>query len=394
MSGGKTYDGQAVTVSELQALFTVNNAIDENSCADLIVNFSEGEVKDAKEYTVTVSLPEDYNQMYVLVSGLPPTTYTISPKEIEVNWGETSFEYDGTEKKPAPTAVTGIEGESVTIDVAVQGGSAVNVGTYNATASQSNTNYTLTNTTSVFYITAAALKDLAVSLKNWTYGGTASAPSVTGNTGDGAETVTYSGTAYDGTEYTDSDTAPDRAGKYTVTVSVAASGNYAADSAQSSFEILRATLTDNTVAVKVTYDGAAHGLAIVLTGFVEGDSFDTASGKVISYGTEKGNYSADPVTVTNVIDSKTVYYKAEFYNYFTVESSRSVTVTPLTVDIDWCLNDFTYNGSVQIITATYADVSGSNIPLNVTTDDREFKNAGNYTATAAFAKGETNYNRN
>ena len=390
VSGGKTYDGQAAPVSELQALFTVKNAIDENSCADLIVNFSEGEVKDAKEYTVTVSLPEDYNKMYVLVGGLPSTKYTISPKDIAVNWGETSFEYDGTEKKPAPTADTGIEGESVMIVVIVQEGSAVNVGTYNATASQSNTNYTLTDTASEFYITAAALKDLAVGIENWAYGGTASAPSVTGNTGSGAETLTYSGTAYDGTVFTDSASAPDRAGEYTVKVSVAASGNYAAGSAQSTFEILRATLTDNTVAVKVTYDGAAHGLTIALTGFVNGDSFDTASGKVISYGTEEGIYSAEPVTVTNVIDSKTVYYKAEFHNYVTVESSRSVTVTPLTVVIDWCLNDFTYNGTAQTIAATYADVSGSNIPLTVTTY-REFKNAGDYTATAAFGNGETNY---
>ena len=390
VSGGKTYDGQATPVSELQALFTVNNAIDENSCADLIVNFSEGEVKDAKAYTVKVSLPEDYNKMYVLIGGLPSTTYTISPKEIEVNWGEISFEYDGKEKKPAPTAVTGIEGESVTIEVAVQEGSAVNVGTYNATASQSNTNYTLTNTTSVFYITAAALKDLAVSLGNWTYGGTDNKPVVTGNTGGGTATVTYSGTAYDGKVFTDSSSAPDRAGKYTVKVSVAANGNYAAGSAQSSFEIIRATLTDKTAAVSVTYDGAAHGLTIELTGFVKGESFDNASGKVISYGTEEGSYSAEPVTVTNVTDSKTVYYKAEFHNYVTVESSRSVTVTALTVVIDWCLNDFTYNGKVQTVSATYKDIDDVDIALNVTTD-REFKNAGDYTATAAFAKGETNY---
>ena len=388
---GKTYDGQAVTDEELQKLFTVQGAVAEGNYPGLIVHYDETEVKNAGEYRITVSMPDDYNKMYVLVGRLPSTTYTILPKEIAVNWGETSFEYDGTEKKPAPTADTGIEGESVTIEVTVQGGSAVNVGTYNATASQSNTNYTLTNTTSVFDITAAALKDLAVSLEDWTYGGTASVPSVTGNTGGGAETVTYSGTAYDGTVFTDSATAPDRAGEYTVKVSVAASGNYAADSAQSTFEILRATLTDNTVAVKVTYDGAAHGLTIALTGFVKGDSFDTASGKVISYGTEEGNYSSELVTVTNVIDSKTVYYKAEFHNYVTVESSRSVTVNPLTVAIEWCENKFTYNGSVQIITATYADVLGSNIPLNVTTDDREFKNAGNYTATAAFANDETNY---
>ena len=391
VSGDKTYDGQATPVSKLQALFTVNNAIDENSYADLIVNFSEGEVKDAKTYTVEVSLPEDYDKMYALEGGLPSTTYTIYPKEIAVIWGEISFEYDGKEKKPAPTADTGIEGDNVTIEVTVQGGSAVNVGTYNATASQSNTNYTLTNTTSVFYITAAALKDLAVSLGNWTYGGTASALSVTGNTGGGAETVTYSGTAYDGTEYTDSKSAPDRAGEYTVKVSVAASGNYAAGSAQSSFEIIRATLTDKTAAVNVTYDGAAHGLTIELTGFVNGDSFDTASGKVISYGTEEGSYSAEPVTVTNVKDSKTVYYKAEFHNYVTVESSRSVTVTALTVDIVWCANDFTYNGGVQTVSATYKDIYDVDIALNVTTDNREFKNAGDYTATAAFKNGERNY---
>ena len=388
--GSKTYDGLSVTDEELKALFTVENTIDEGSYAELIVEHEYDEIKDKGEYYVTVSLPDDYDKIYALDGELPSTTYTISPKKIEVNWGEISFEYDGTPKAPAPTAVTGIEGESVTIVVDVKEGSAVNVGTYNATASQSNTNYTLTNTTSVFYITAAALKDLAVGIKNWTYGGTASVPSVTGNTGDGEETVTYSGTAYDGKVFTDSSSAPDRAGKYTVKVSVAASGNYAAGSAQSSFEIIRATLTDNTAAVNVTYDGAAHGLTIELTGFVKDESFDTASGKVISYGTEEGSYSAEPVTVTNVTDSKTVYYKAEFHNYVTVESSRSVNVTPLTVVIDWCLNDFTYNGGVQVITATYADVSGSNIPLNVTTDG-EFKNAGNYTATAAFGNGETNY---
>ena len=81
--------------------------------------------------------------------------------------------------------------------------------------------------------------------------------------------------------------------------------------------------------------------------------------------------------------------RKENYNV-TGLTSEEYSIEAYEVAIVWCDNAYTYNGGVQVITATYADVSGSNIPLNVTTD-REFKNAGNYTATARFAYGETNY---
>ena len=81
--------------------------------------------------------------------------------------------------------------------------------------------------------------------------------------------------------------------------------------------------------------------------------------------------------------------RKENYNV-TGLTSEEYSIEAYEVAIVWCDNAYTYNGKVQTVSATYADVSGSNFPLNVTTD-RKFKNAGDYTATAAFAKGETNY---
>ena len=69
---------------------------------------------------------------------------------------------------------------------------------------------------------------------------------------------------------------------------------------------------------------------------------------------------------------------------------KMVSIVHKRIVIDWCENNFVYNGRLQTITASYKNESGQDIPLAVTTD-RMFFNAGTYTATVAFANGETNY---
>ena len=78
-----------------------------------------------------------------------------------------------------------------------------------------------------------------VSIEGWTYGETANAPTVSGNTSGGAVTYTYSDTQ-DGTYTAD---VPTAAGTYYVKATIAATADYNAAVATTSFEIAAKTVT-------------------------------------------------------------------------------------------------------------------------------------------------------
>ena len=179
------------------------------------------------------------------------------------------------------------------------------------------------------------------------------------------------------------------ADKYTATVSLSDIDNTEwSDGGASSFgiewEILKADYDMSNVSFtdkEFEYDGTAHTVT------VEGELPVGLDGIKVTV-------SYNGATVTDVKDGRvtvTATFATESENYNVPAPMKAyISVYARTVDIVWCANDFTYNGTAQTIAATYADVSGSNIPLNVTTD-RKFRNAGDYTATAAFANDETNY---
>ena len=79
----------------------------------------------------------------------------------------------------------------------------------------------------------------SVSLDGWTYGEAANAPSVTGNTDNGAVTFTYA--IKGSTDF--SATVPTNAGEYTVKATVAATNNYNGGEATADFTIAKATVT-------------------------------------------------------------------------------------------------------------------------------------------------------
>lgn len=91
------------------------------------------------------------------------------------------------------------------------------------------------------------------------------------------------------------------------------------------------------------------------------------------------------VTATLLDDDSNANYQAE-------AAVVTYTVDPKTVEIVWSENNYTYTGSVQTVTATYLDVNSEVVELAVSFGEGvEFKNVDEYTATASFANGETNY---
>lgn len=487
----KVYDGIAVTEEELKALFDVKNTIEQGSYPDLVVTVTEGEIKNAGEYNVSVDLTSDDKLIYELsedsVSTLVYTvekievdgavtaplsteydgqakeatfsftgespmigadeisltyktdggqttanvvsagnytatallpeyaegksnykwaatatqevSFTVTPKEISVVWGEKTFVYDGTAKVPSASAI-GVGEESVNLTIAVKDaeggvveGGAVNAGPYTAEATTDNGNYTLKDNTTAFEITRADI-DLSVSSANWTYGEDAAIPVVEGNTGVAEVTYLYEGV--EGTEYS-SDVAPTKAGRYTVTVTVGESANYNGGSATSeAFSINKAVLTDETQDVVATYNAAEHGISIVLSGFVNGEDIISAGG-VVKYSADGVEYDLDSYTVKNATQGAVVvYYQITFENYETVTDSANVTVNAKQVAVVWNDMTQTYTGASLKPTASVsaADLEGEDtleITVKTTKDgeDCEAVNVGVYGAVASA--DDTNY---
>ena len=119
-----------------------------------------------------------------------------------------------------------------------------NAGNYVVKAAVAETaNYAAGEATAEFAISKAPLSDLAVSITGWTYGDNANTPTVSGNLGNGAETITYRGVNQD----TFSATVPTNAGSYEVKAVVAETPNYQSGEATKEFVIAQADLALVTI---------------------------------------------------------------------------------------------------------------------------------------------------
>ena len=179
------------------------------------------------------------------------------------------------------------------------------------------------------------------------------------------------------TVYSKTTTAPVNAGTYKV--SVTANGVVA----YQEFEIEKANAVLGSVptANDLVFNGNSQTLI----------SAGSVVNGTLMYKVGEGSYSADLPSATNA-ESYRVYYKVvgnDNYNDID-EAYVDVTIAKKEILIDWCENDFTYNGLAQNVTANYEDVNGDDIALNVSLS-AEFKNAGEYTATVSFKNGEENY---
>ena len=143
----------------------------------------------------------------------------------------------------------------------------------------------------------------AVNIEGWTYGDTANAPDVTGNTGNGA--VTYEYKVKGAADSTYSAKVPSDAGNYTVRATVAETKNYNGNTAVKDFTISPKSITEAVIAAiaDATYTGNAVKPEPVVkdgentltkdTDFTYSYENNTAAGTATVKITGKGNYTGE-----------------------------------------------------------------------------------------------------
>lgn len=203
--------------------------------------------------------------------------------------------------KSAEAAVTGgIDGVAAPAIVYKKGDTTLtaaptDAGTYTA-------NITLGGVTaSVAFTIVKANITPSVSISGWTYGETANAPSVTGNTDNGTVTFTYA--IKGSTDF--SATVPTNAGEYTVKATVAATNNYNGGEATADFTIAKATVTVTAEAKSKTYGEADPALTYTSSGLVGSDTLTGALTR--EAGENAGTYAIGQGTLT-AGDNYTISY--------------------------------------------------------------------------------------
>ena len=336
---------------------------------------------DAGNYTVTATLTDNYT--WSDGTGEKTITWTISPKPVEVSWGsETSFVYDGTEKKPTASATSGVTNE--TINLTVTG--AINVGNYTATASISSvtggrantSNYTLTGTTKAFTITNATMTVSATGYTG-TYDGKAHSITVTVSKPTSGYTIYYSTSQLTASNYSSASTTNISQTNVTAGVTVyyyVVADNYTPASGSANIVINKASLTVTANDHSLAYgtDTATSNNGVTYNGFVNGETASDLGG-ALTYtvnGTvhrPAGTYTITPSGLTS--NNYTIRFET---GTLTInQTSSSLSTVPTSLSIVYGKTDtftYTYTGDGQVsITSndtTVASVSHSGNTVTVT----------------------------
>ena len=215
------YNGEAHTPNP-----TVNNVVTSDDLGLTVTitgeNITGSSAINVGTYTAEAAIT---NNNYVIAAGNQTATFAITARTLTLNWGETSFVYNGGAHTPNPTVNNVVTGDNLGLTVTITGknitgSSAINVGTYTATATITNNNYEITagNQTATFTITARALT-LNWGETSFVYDGKAHTPNPTVNnavTGDNLGlTLTITGE-----NITGSPAAAINAGNYTATAKI------------------------------------------------------------------------------------------------------------------------------------------------------------------------------
>lgn len=152
-------------------------------------------------------------------------------------------------------------------------------------------------------------------------------------------------------------------GKAYVTVTAAATDDYAQATKEVTVTINTKAMTVSAEDVNATVDGQSHGITVNVT--------DPASGATVKYGTEEGSYTLDASPTQTEVGTQTVYYQVTADNYTTYIGSATVTVS----------DKGTQTITASDVTATYGD---TNKKVEATTD-------GNGAISYAVKDGSADY---
>lgn len=332
---GWTYGGTASnpSVSGNSGSGSVTYNYKVNGAADS--TYTATKPSNAGTYVVRAQIAETSNYYGATVTN----TFTISKANLSASVSMSGWTYGGSASSPS---VSGNSGSgSVTYNYKVNGAAdstytstkPSNAGTYVVRAQIAETsNYNGATVTNTFTISKANLS-ASVSMSGWTYGGTASSPSVSGNSGGGGVAYAYKVNGAADSTYTS--TKPSNAGTYVVRAIIDATTNYNSATVTNTFTISKANISASVSMAGWTYGGTASNPSVSGN---SGGGGVTYTYKVSTAG--DGTYTstkpsnAGTYTVRAVIDATTNYNGATVTNTFTIAkaSQSAPTATGATVD--------------------------------------------------------------
>ena len=321
-----------------------------------------GEQTNAGSYTATVAAFEQGN--YKLAKDAT-IGFTIARKTVSVAWGNTEFTYNGSAQVPTATATDLVGGDSLTLTVT---GAQTNAGDYTATAEitggEDMGNYVLDGSASTSFTIAPKSIGVAWTNTEFTYDGTAHAPTATATGLVEGDSLTLTVTGEQTNANAEGET-------YTATVKAFIDGNYKLEQdATVEFTIARKTVSVAWGTTEFTYNGSAQKPnATVGEGLVSGDDLQiTVSGEKTDVNTDGGSYTAT-AEITGGEDMG---------NYVLDESSvsKNFTISPKPITITFISDkgdaiDFDVAGSVKVgeWTADGSDPNKATLTLSDGTTD-------------------------
>ena len=233
-------------------------------------------------YSITVDGLENSNYAITYVNG----TLTVNKRTITLDWGTAnSFIYDGTAHTLKPAAKNIVIGDDLGLAVTItgeniSGSSAINVGTYTATASITNKNYVLAESskTATFTITARALT-ITANDHEIIYG---SAPATNGYTISGMIEGETPGTANIGgtVKLTTNYTQYGNVGKYDIIVDISglSAPNYSFTAKNGKLTVNKKELTVTAKNHEITYGEEPSANGYTINGFVNNENESVITG--------------------------------------------------------------------------------------------------------------------
>ena len=388
----KTYDG--TTNADITSVTFDGVNLNRGTDYTVTANFDDAGVGKSKNITATVTLMEPVAKNYALEQSSFPTTGNITAKQVTVT-GITAKDkvYDGTTNATLDCSNAKFNGilENDKLTVAAKGMfEKADIGKQKVRISDltlggdSVANYVLAESGNQTQTTATiTAKQIAVSIKpnGGTYGETITPATATANGVVGEDalaiTLTYTGTANDGTEYTGT-TPPTKAGTYTITATIT-DPNYKLDAntATAKFTVAKrpATVTpDNKTKV---YEEKDPDLTYAVSGVLDGE---TLKGITLTR-TEGENAGEYAITATADAGANPNYDVTFAKGKFTINPKS---IDGATVKLGKAL---TANGAEQTQTVEKVLLDGKEIPADsYTVTGNTATDPGSHTLTIT-AKG-------
>ena len=286
-AASKTYDG--TKNADITSVTFDNVTLNRGTDYTVTANFNDAGVGDDKNVTATVTLMEQAAKNYFLEQSSFPATGSITAKQVTVS-GITANDkvYDGTTNATLDCSNAKFGGvlENDKLTVAAKGVfEKAEAGKQNVTISDlklggnSAANYVLAGSGNQAQTTATiTAKKITVSItpNGGSYGGTITPATATANDVVGEDapeiTLTYTGTANDGTEYTGT-TPPTKAGTYTVTATTT-NPNYTLDpkTTTADFTIAKRPATVTPDNKSKVYEEKDPELTYIVSGVLSGET--------------------------------------------------------------------------------------------------------------------------